>query len=396
MQYLFINCLNTSGQASYNTLTLGELKIELREQPRAELFMKKRTRCIEILTEKGLDASLGPEDFEDAEVVEQEEATGEKRGRPGALYREDRFFEAFPDAKKRKSLSFNIELIGKDKWYRVFDFADGILRFENYVDTATKHRKTIDDGSMRLSDDQVGNTYENTVKQNMDHAKLAKCLTASDLGEATGSASAGPAGAKTKVLSAKKSNESSGSSSSAEAEEEAAPLAKAQGKAKAKGKAKAQKKDKITDAVVPLPDSDEEAMEDTPANKKDGAFLKQTNLKIAEIQRALAAISDAKSMKDINSALFTSLIRQIDGKQQKVIQCGLLNCKRNVAKALVQMRGVTKLVKCVKEFELQSRVTGKSVQASALMTTGFQNFEAAKIPLSTLPWCIRIVFFVCF
>jgi hypothetical protein len=170
MQYLFINCLNTSGQASYNTLTLGELKIELREQPRAELFMKKRTRCIEILTEKGLDASLGPEDFEDAEVVEQEEATGEKRGRPGALYREDRFFEAFPDAKKRKSLSFNIELIGKDKWYRVFDFADGILRFENYVDTATKHRKTIDDGSMRLSDDQVGNTYENTVKQNMDHA----------------------------------------------------------------------------------------------------------------------------------------------------------------------------------------------------------------------------------
>ena len=137
-------------------------------------------------------------------------------------------------------------------------------------------------------------------------------------------------------------------------------------------------------------------MEDTPANKKDGAFLKQTNLKIAEIQRAVAALSDAKSMKDIDLALFTSLIRQIDGKQQKVIQCGLLNCKRNVAKALVQMRGVTKLVKCVKEFELQSRVTGKSVQASALMTTGFQNFEAAKIPLSTLPWCIRIVCFVCF
>ena len=71
MQYLFVNCLNTSDQASCNTLTLGELKIELREKPCRDLFMKKRTRCIEILTEKGLDSSLGPEDFEDPEVVEQ-------------------------------------------------------------------------------------------------------------------------------------------------------------------------------------------------------------------------------------------------------------------------------------------------------------------------------------
>ena len=48
--------------------------------------------------------TLGLEDFVDCEVVVQEEKTGEKRGRPSTLYREDRFFVHFPDAKKRKSL----------------------------------------------------------------------------------------------------------------------------------------------------------------------------------------------------------------------------------------------------------------------------------------------------
>ena len=72
--------------------------------------------------------TLGPEDFVDCEVVVQEERTGEKRGRPSTLYREDRLFVHFPDAKKRQSLSFCIETIGKQKWYRVFDFEDGVLR----------------------------------------------------------------------------------------------------------------------------------------------------------------------------------------------------------------------------------------------------------------------------
>ena len=208
-------------------MTLTELKQDLQNPENKEVFITKKKKRIEILAEKGMCETLGPEDFVDCEVVVQEEKTGEKRGRPSTLYREDRFFVHFPDAKKRKSLSFCIETIGKQKWYRVFDFEDGVLRCENYTDNSIGHKKTIEDGSLRLSEDQVANSYRNAVDNNFNDKRHAKAMTSADLGKAAGSEgpSASSASAKEKELRAQKSDESSASGSMS-SNEEAAPLLK--------------------------------------------------------------------------------------------------------------------------------------------------------------------------
>ena len=355
---------------------------------------QRTKKCVEILAEKGMCETLGPEDFVDCEVVVQEEKTGTNIGRPSTLYREDRFFVHFPDAKKRKSLSFCIGTIGNQKWYRVFDFEDGVLRCENYTDNSIGHKKTIEDGSLRLSEDQVANSYRNAVDNNFNDTRHAKAMTSADLGKAAGSAgpSASSASAKQKELRAQKSDESSGSGSMS-SNEEAAPLIKsslslATGVKKKAVKAKAKAKDNKQPEV--FRDTDDEAKEDAPQTKTDQAFLKATNFKVRAAQQVVDHVAQAQALKEIDDAWVASSIRQLDGKTNKIVECGLVKLKGQVAKLLIVLRGLSKLVKTVRAFEQKCGVVGKQAEAAALMTTGFETFKDCKCPLASLPWCMRI------
>ena len=64
-------------QPEYNTLTQTQLKAEIKPPEKKERWLKKRKRCIEVLTAKGVGESLSPEDFELEERVEMTDSTGE-------------------------------------------------------------------------------------------------------------------------------------------------------------------------------------------------------------------------------------------------------------------------------------------------------------------------------
>ena len=141
-----------------------------------------------------------------------------------------------------------------------------------------------------LSEDQVANSYRNTVNNMFNDKRHAKAMTSADLGKAAGSEgpSASSAGAKQKELRAQKSDESSGSGSMS-SNEEAAPLLKsslsvATGVKKKAVKAKAKAKDNKPEVFL---DTAIEAKEDAPQTRKDEAFLKATNLKVNVAQQVV-------------------------------------------------------------------------------------------------------------
>ena len=58
-----------------------------------ESFHTKRDRLIELIVEKGHNYRISSDDFEVQEKVVASDSTGERRWRPGCLFRQDRFEE---------------------------------------------------------------------------------------------------------------------------------------------------------------------------------------------------------------------------------------------------------------------------------------------------------------
>ena len=49
-----------------------------------------------------------------------------------------------------------------EKWVRVFEFEEGVLRFEGFEETETVHQKIIDDGSIIVNAQQQEEHFQNT------------------------------------------------------------------------------------------------------------------------------------------------------------------------------------------------------------------------------------------
>ena len=374
-----------SSQAEYNSMTLSELKDHLKPQPGEEdegevkaRFRKKRARCVEKLAEDP-DATFGPEAFEIKETVTHKDSTGERRWRGGSLMKADMFEERFPDQKKRKGVSYQCEEIDNEKRVRVFDDVPGVLRFDNYADSAASHSKVLDDGTMKLSQNQAEDNYQAAVQQAFDQKKYNKSLTAADLG-----IEAGRAPAK-KDLTRQASNASSSSGSSSET----APLAAACSTSSRKPKTKPKAKAKAGSGAPVIPIDADDDMEDKPHEKKHQAFMKQTNLKWTAAAQVVQHILEAPHMRDVDDSRIVSAIRTLDGRMPKILQAGLLKTKNRVEHMLLQLRSFSDLLKSAKIFEGKLRMSGKQVEAAAAMTSAFTKFELCKFKVDKLPWWLR-------
>ena len=369
-------------------MTLSELKEHFNsDEGSKERFNKKRKRCIEILADDP-DASLKPEDLDIAEKVTHADRTGERRWRPGKLYPEKIFEERFSQ-RKRAKLSFQREDIDGKKYVRVFNDEAGVLNFDHYEDNSVTHKKDIGDNTMKLSSNQARENYDAVVNLAFDRKKHEKTLTMADLQcESAAEGAAEPA----KKLARKDSDDSTDSSGSSSSS--AAPLVAQTGqdnKDAAKDKAQKKRKDqkKPAAAAAPFPTEEAEAMEDVPQNKKDGLFLKQTQMKLTAARQVLEHVFEAASMKDVDEGRITSSIRTLDGRMPKILEAQLVSTKRQVEQSLAELRGLTDLLKAVKSFESKLRVSAKQIEAAAGMSAAFESFKQCKLGMARLPWWIR-------
>ena len=386
------------GQAEYNNLSVSELKDYLEEdEERRDKFLKKKQRGIELLLEGGDTVQLSTADFDNVEKVVHTEQTGDKRWRPYTMYEEKIFNKRFPKS-MRKGLSFEKEDENGEVYYRVFDDEEGVFKGECYVDSSTAHKTRLDD-TLRLSKNQAAETYESAIRSQFDQKRFAKAPTRADLGLPKVDQFAAAAAAQSssgKVLAKQDSTASESSSSSSNSVEDA-PLMKSfqkkelDNKSKAKGKAKSKQSPSSVSSTKAIEMNDDDEMEDKPASKTDLAFMRQTLNKLSESEDVLAHITKAQTLKQVDDARIVKSIRTMDGRMDKIVRAGLLKTRKKTVLILLQLRGITKMLKGVRAFENKKRQNSKQAEASTGLAIVFQGFPECKFPMDRLPWCIRIV-----
>ena len=196
---------------------------------------------------------------------------------------------------------------------------------------------------------------------------------------------------------AKQDSTASESSSSSSNSVEDAPLMKSfqkkelDNKSKAKGKAKSKLSPSSVSSTKAIEMNDDDEMEDKPASKTDLAFMRQTLNKLSESEDVLANITKAQTLKQVDDARIVKSIRTMDGRMDKIVRAGLLKTRKKTVLILLQLRGITKMLKGVRAFENKIRQNSKQAEASTGLAIVFQGFPECKFPMDRLPWCIRIV-----
>ena len=161
------------------------------EPDRKEEYTAKRQRLIELIIEQGPEYRISWKDFEAKEEVVVGDSSGEKRWRPGCLYRKDVFERTFNKA-ERKKMHFQYEDIEDevtgvtDQYARVYDQEDGVMRFEQFTQKKLSHNRTTNDGSLAMDKDEVKRNYQAQAKQNFRQRGYGKGMTAAELRDRSG------------------------------------------------------------------------------------------------------------------------------------------------------------------------------------------------------------------
>ena len=359
-------------------------------------FHGKRDRLCELIVEKGMNYRIDFSDFDIAEKVETVDSTGERRWRPGTLFRKDVFERKFSKA-ERKKMSFQHEDIpnedtgAMESWVRVFDEEDGVIRFEKYVDNQAKHTKVVNNGELKLDKDELTNTFKAVHNQKFQNKAHAKGLTLAQLpghNKRKATDDDTPANGDHPAKKLKKCDTDESSCSSSTSSE--APLLQASASATsvkkkaAKGKASAKAKASGANSTKSLDVDD-----DMPQSKADATFLQQCVVKLNAAAELYDHIKGIKALKDYDDARVVTSIRALEGRMTKINNCNFLKMKAEYQEKLTVLRGFQDLVKAVKKFEGQSRIRKQSTANRAAMASAFDTFLKDCNESFSFPWCIR-------
>ena len=154
-----------------------------------------RNKTILILKEHGMRCHLGPKLR--PELVELNQKAGERVSRGGYLYRRD-VWESMPESKNTNTKVRYEDRVNPDgkvqKWVRVFDFDEGVLRFEGFEETETVHQKIIDDGSITLHAQQQAEHFQNMSSHVLANCRQKNGLVSSGSGSLPSPSVRGPSG----------------------------------------------------------------------------------------------------------------------------------------------------------------------------------------------------------
>ena len=85
-------------------------------------------------------------------------------------------YEGQPDIIRKAKYFPQLEVDGQTRMYtKIHDEEDRVFRFEDGSGTTVEHQMTVDDGTLKLSEDQVKEGFEGKLIQNLCALTVAPC-----------------------------------------------------------------------------------------------------------------------------------------------------------------------------------------------------------------------------